>query len=360
MISFPQSCTDSFRSQVDFYQPIFHLYFRFLHASALLDLHPINQEQSSFTRLALLTPPTVPLHLSTPKRGHSFYEDVDITCDPDGIKHSFDHSMSNPTGDPISFLDSVNNSNAAQSTSAMDSQIYVLVSTTAVTEENLPEGESPSGVITPVQQGVFSQSSPFSQILQRTGGNEPNEQSSSNPIIENQPQPPVQTSSFVTSSELENLAQRLETLVNAKLQQTMTVSLPREKLPVVDSSVKRDSPGAVASSSARRIFTGSPRKRRSYRHESNTETSDLCATTSDDQAVLNKRPMPRMQLTVQMYRKHPVFKFFVTGPADSYKNPHKRRCRVCQVELSLKTKGSFAILSHYRTDAHLVREHRIR
>ena len=67
-----------------------------------------------------------------------------------------------------------------------------------------------------------------------------------------------------------------------------------------------------------------------------------------------------MQLTVQMYRKHPVFKFFVSGPADPYKNPHKWRCRVCQVELSLKTKGSLERLSHYRTDAHLVREHRIR
>ena len=67
-----------------------------------------------------------------------------------------------------------------------------------------------------------------------------------------------------------------------------------------------------------------------------------------------------MQLTVQMYRKHPVFNFFVTGPADPYKNPHKWRCRVCQVELSLKTKGSLELLSHYCTDAHLVREHRIR
>ena len=33
---------------------------------------------------------------------------------------------------------------------------------------------------------------------------------------------------------------------------------------------------------------------------------------------------------------------------------------VCHIELSLKTKGSFEILSHYRTDSHLVREHRIR
>ena len=36
------------------------------------------------------------------------------------------------------------------------------------------------------------------------------------------------------------------------------------------------------------------------------------------------------------------------------------RCRVCLVELSLNTKGPLEILHHYRTDAHLVKEHRIR
>ena len=52
--------------------------------------------------------------------------------------------------------------------------------------------------------------------------------------------------------------------------------------------------------------------------------------------------------------------FFVTALIDSANNPHKWRCSVCQVELPLKTKGSLEILSHYRTDAHLVRELRIR
>ena len=60
-----------------------------------------------------------------------------------------------------------------------------------------------------------------------------------------------------------------------------------------------------------------------------------------------------------MFRKHPVFRFFVTAPIGSEKNPHKWRCRVCHLELSLKTKKSFEILSHYRTEAHLTREHRI-
>ena len=79
-----------------------------------------------------------------------------------------------------------------------------------------------------------------------------------------------------------------------------------------------------------------------------------------DPASASKRPRPRLQLTGSMYKKHPVFKFFVTAPGDSENHPHKWRCRVCHIELSLKTKRSLEILSHYRTDSHLVREHRIR
>ena len=61
-----------------------------------------------------------------------------------------------------------------------------------------------------------------------------------------------------------------------------------------------------------------------------------------------------------MFRKHPVLKLFVTAPADSSSNPHKCRCRVCHIELSLKTKRALEILSHYWTDAQFVRERRIR
>ena len=73
-----------------------------------------------------------------------------------------------------------------------------------------------------------------------------------------------------------------------------------------------------------------------------------------------KCPRPRLHLNVQMFRKHPVFKFFVTALMDSENNPLKRRCSLCQIELSLKSKGALEILSHYRTEAHLLRDHRIR
>ena len=56
----------------------------------------------------------------------------------------------------------------------------------------------------------------------------------------------------------------------------------------------------------------------------------------------------------------PSFQVLVTAPVDSIRDPHKWRCRVCQQDLSLKTKVALEILSHYRTEAHWVREHRIR
>ena len=73
-----------------------------------------------------------------------------------------------------------------------------------------------------------------------------------------------------------------------------------------------------------------------------------------------KRAKPRPTLSGWMYHKYPILKFFATAPADAARYPHKYRCRVCLVELSLKTKDPLEILHHYRTDAHLVKEHRIR
>ena len=60
-------------------------------------------------------------------------------------------------------------------------------------------------------------------------------------------------------------------------------------------------------------------------------------------------------------RKHTVLKFIVTGPIDrQQKTPYKWRCRVCRVELSLTNRGVLELLSHFRNDSHLIKEHRIR
>ena len=93
-----------------------------------------------------------------------------------------------------------------------------------------------------------------------------------------------------------------------------------------------------------------------HRLSATTESETAREYASPEQVETIGRQKPRLQLSLQMFRKHPTFKFFVTAPMDS----HKWRCRVCNIELSLKTKGALEILSHYRTEAHLVREHRLR
>ena len=61
-----------------------------------------------------------------------------------------------------------------------------------------------------------------------------------------------------------------------------------------------------------------------------------------------------------MLRKHPVLKFSATGPLDRELSPYKWWCRVCKTELSLMRWGIQELLSHYRSDSHLIKEHRIR
>ena len=73
-----------------------------------------------------------------------------------------------------------------------------------------------------------------------------------------------------------------------------------------------------------------------------------------------KRRRPKYSLTLGMLKKHPILKFSATGPLDTETSPHKWWCRVCKVELSLMSRGSLEMLSHYRSDSHLIKEHRIR
>ena len=76
----------------------------------------------------------------------------------------------------------------------------------------------------------------------------------------------------------------------------------------------------------------------------------------DEASPPRKRAKPRYVLAGWMYQKYPILKFFVTAA----RYPYEYRCQVFLVELSLMTKGPIEILHHYRTDAHLVKEHRIR
>ena len=60
---------------------------------------------------------------------------------------------------------------------------------------------------------------------------------------------------------------------------------------------------------------------------------------------VGKRAKPRHTLAGWMNHKYPILKYFVTAPADAARYPHKYRCRVCLVELSLMTKGPLEILA---------------
>ena len=61
-----------------------------------------------------------------------------------------------------------------------------------------------------------------------------------------------------------------------------------------------------------------------------------------------------------MLNKHPVVQYFATGPLDKRNNPHKWWCRVCKIELSLMSRRALELSSHYKTEVHLTKEHRIR
>ena len=84
------------------------------------------------------------------------------------------------------------------------------------------------------------------------------------------------------------------------------------------------------------------------------------SSCEDVPAPGGKRRRPKYSLRTHMMRKHPVLKFFATGPIDRQKTPYKCWCRVCRVELSLMSRGVLELLSHFRTDSHLIKEHRIR
>ena len=224
--------------------------------------------------------------------------------------------------------------------------------------------------------GSFSEkigSSPISSFLNRS--TLPNTEVSvahvtTGPVIATTSQPSV-TPTFATSSDLQALEQRIQVLVSevtiaissrlleqfasSPMGSTTTVLQTETSGTHIDSSL-------VASNvcTIEEIPSLTSRKTRRGRKPPQIREGSQLQDPQGEHLSFSKRPRPRLQLTGSMCRKHPIFRFFVTAPIDAENNPHKWRCRVGQIELSLKTKGSLEILSHYRTDAHLIREHRIR
>ena len=94
--------------------------------------------------------------------------------------------------------------------------------------------------------------------------------------------------------------------------------------------------------------------------EDSPELKPAKSKKQQEETSVRKRAKPRHVQAGLMHHKYPILKVFATATADAARYPHKYRCRVGSVELSLMAKGPLEILHRSRTDAHLVKEDRIR
>ena len=101
----------------------------------------------------------VPLHQSTPEPERSFCETVNVTLDQDGIKHSFDHSMTSPK-EPVSFLATSVDSNLQLILGVTGEQPDCLNSIAPAGEKKSLPDECSSRATTPMLEGVHSRTSP--------------------------------------------------------------------------------------------------------------------------------------------------------------------------------------------------------
>ena len=321
-----------------------------------------------------------PQFQSTLERTHLTHEDSG-QVDPDGIRHSFERSTTSiglPTTSPFgmaTFRVRQNTSNVditGEGDSKDDEGREGVKSGDIVAEGNDDPGQNRSDTLDPPQLERPNRSS-FSAFLARSKSPVPatQAQSTSNAALSTTLFCSTPPTRFVTISELKALERRFQVLVSsaagsngAQISNLPPTTGANPIASVTFGTQRPVTPENLASVSTinqavRRIATRGKNKRRgrptpAARDSNSEEVASRC------QPGTSIRPRPRLQLNVQMFKKHPVFKFFVTAPVDSLRDPHKWRCRVCQQELSLKTRGALEILSHYRTEAHLIREHRIR
>ena len=155
----------------------------------------------------------VSLHQSTPEPERSFCETVNVTLDQDGIKHSFDHSMTSPK-EPVSFLATSIDSNFQLVFDVTGEQPDCVNPIAPAGERRSLPDECSSRATTPMLEGVHSRTSPTTRYLGQLAVTAPTEQESREPATNAQSLRVTQFGNFVTSSDLEALEQRLETLVS--------------------------------------------------------------------------------------------------------------------------------------------------
>ena len=161
------------------------------------------------------------------------------------------------------------------------------------------------------------------------------------------PSPPINNASIsITRNEVIAL-----TSVLSRIPQSF-LSGENDLSPGLTVSVVENPPGPNAEISPR-YPTGTDR---GDLEQGNTTEFDL----DENPLRPSKRPRPRYCLNESMFKKHPVLKFSATGPIDKEKTPYKWLCRVCKIELSLMSREPLEMISHYKTESHLIKEHRIR
>ena len=339
------------------------------------ELHVSTEQCTPTSDLAPLEAFSNPPHQSTPEQLQTNLESP-RQADPDGIAHSFDRSS-------VSFAQTafppfgLSTFRVPHDSDMVD--VTGDVSTSDETQRLTPRNETTEVEPTPGSPsynpsgGEQQVQSPFTAFLNRAQTPDVTaptglevDRSITRTATSTDP-----TMNFVTSSDLEALERRFQVLVSeatASLSTQLQETVTRPPVSQQQSSSSRLSEDRIPEppSSSQVAVTKTkrnPATRRIQRRERLSAPAGgetVTGATFQGQSGTVGRSKPPLQLNIQMFRKHPVFNFFVTAPVDAEANPHKWRCRVCSIELSLKTKGALEILSHYRTEAHLVREHRLR
>ena len=319
--------------QLPFLVDFSFLFSNFICVSVPLDLHVPVEQPSPIVRLASLEAFADPQFQSTPERTHLTHEDSG-QVDPDGIGHSFERSTTSfgfPTTSPFgmaTFRVRQNTSNVditGEGDIKDDEGREGVESADIVAEGNDDTGQNRSDTLDPPQLERPNRSS-FSAFLACSKSPVPatQAQSTSNAALSTTLFCSTPPTRFVTTSELEALERRFQVLVSSATgsngAQISNLHPTTGANPIASVSFGTQQPVTpenLASVSTihpavRRIATRGKNKRRgrptpAVRDSNSEEVASRC------QPGTSIRPRPRLQLNVQMFKKHPVFKFFVTA-----------------------------------------------
>ena len=292
--------------------------------------------------MALLLPFGLPPHHSTPDHNYAFEESSGTSVDADGIKHSFDKSLNTsavPTETAICFLGDPGTVADLPDVNPRPDSRASITPMDELADPNVTQNVDVTAIDTPSERTPFSSFSNF--IYQPPQDNNPDVAAFSALVASTSAIPPqFSGNEFVTSSDLAALERRMQVLVSEvttavssrlfeQFSMTPTVTTGATTL-AETSGINLDS-SLVFSPTSVSEDQPTPPPGRSRRERSQLRARDRVPPhdPQGDQASASNRPRPRLQLTGSMYKKHPVFKFFVTAPAVSENHPHKWRCRVC-------------------------------